>query len=63
MYQSLHGLPATSGGETLAEGIAVKTPGTLTIEIARRLVDDIILVDETAIQIAVETLRNRARSS
>ncbi len=56
MYQSLHGLPPTSGGETLAEGIAVKTPGVLTLEIVRRLVDDIILVDETAIETAVQTL-------
>ncbi len=56
MYQSLHGLPATSGGETLAEGIAVKTPGTLTLDIVRRLVDDILLVDETAIEMAVQAL-------
>jgi len=56
MYQTLHGLQPTSGGETLAEGIAVKTPGTLTQDIVRRLVDDILLVDETAIETAVQTL-------
>lgn len=56
MYQALHGLPPSAGGETLAEGIAVKTPGALTLEITRRLVDEIILVDETAIETAVQTL-------
>lgn len=56
MYQALHGLAPTSGGETLAEGIAVKKPGALTQDIVSRLVDDIILVDETAIETAVQTL-------
>ena len=31
-------------GDTLAEGIAVKSPGRITTEIIRRLVDDIVLV-------------------
>jgi threonine dehydratase len=43
-------------GPTLAEGIAVKTPGTLTREIVRRLVDEILLVDEAAIERAVDLL-------
>ncbi|WP_420404745.1 threonine ammonia-lyase [Nisaea sp.] len=53
MYEALRGLPPSSGGETLAEGIAVKTPGKLTIEICRALVEDIILVGEVEIERAV----------
>jgi threonine dehydratase len=44
------------GGATLAEGIAVKQPGALTREIVRRLVDDIVLVDDAAIEHAVALL-------
>ena len=47
-----HG-PKPSGGETLAEGIAVKEPGRLTIAITRALVDDILVVDEDAVERAV----------
>lgn len=56
MYQAIHGLEPTSGGETIAEGIAVKTPGTLTREIVARLVDDIVLVDELTLESAVQTM-------
>jgi threonine dehydratase len=41
---------------TLADGIAVKTPGVLTAEILGQLVDEILLVDETDIETAVQTL-------
>ena len=41
------------GGQTLAEGIAVKAPGLLCIPIVKALVSDIILVDETAIERAI----------
>ncbi len=43
-------------GDTLAEGIAVKSPGTLTEAIVRRLVDDIVLVDEASLERAVSLL-------
>lgn len=56
MYQIIHGLEPKMGGETIAEGIAVKTPGDLNIEIVKRLVDDILLVDEPALELAVQTL-------
>lgn len=39
--------------ETLADGIAVKTPGSLTVPIVRDLVDEVITVPETAIEEAV----------
>jgi threonine dehydratase len=45
-----------AGGPTLAEGIAVKTPGELTRRIVAELVDDIVLVDEHAIEAAVNLL-------
>ena len=42
-----------AGGPTIAEGIAVKEPGELTFPIIERLVDDVLLVDEAAIEAAV----------
>ena len=54
MYQALRGDTPTSGGQTIADGIAVKNPGNLTKAIIKRLVDDIILVDETEIEHAVQ---------
>ncbi len=56
MYQALRGLPPASGGQTLADGIAVKNPGELTREIIDRLVENIVLVDEAAIETAVHRL-------
>jgi len=49
-----HTLPMR--GDTLAEGIAVKTPGSLTAEIVRALVDDIVLVNERDIEHALSLL-------
>ncbi|MFN4089312.1 MAG: threonine ammonia-lyase [Alphaproteobacteria bacterium] len=54
MLRALEGQPAEPGGPTIAEGIAVKRPGTLTIEIIRRLVDEILLVDEAHLEHAVQ---------
>lgn len=53
VYAALHGENAIIGGETLAEGIAVKNVGKLTLEIIRRHADDIVLVGENAIEQAV----------
>ena len=44
------------GGDTLAEGIAVKTPGELTARILKELLDDIVLVPERDIERAVAML-------
>ena len=41
------------GGQTLAEGIAVKNVGKLTLPIIRDLVSDVILVDEAHLERAV----------
>ena len=44
---------AAVGGATLAEGIAVKNVGKLTLPVVRALVSDIVLVDEALIERAV----------
>lgn len=49
------------GGATLAEGIAVKRPGTLTLPIVRDLVDEIVLVDEPEIERAVNLCATHQR--
>ena len=53
MWNALHGEQRPLGGATLAEGIAVKNVGTLTLPIIRALVTDIVLVDEEHIERAV----------
>jgi threonine dehydratase len=56
MLAHLRGEKRVLHTHTLAEGIAVKTPGVLTSEILKRLVDDILLVDETDVETAVQML-------
>lgn len=56
MAEALAGRPPTSGGDTLAEGIAVKAPGTITREIIRTNVSEILLVGEAEIERAVQRL-------
>jgi threonine dehydratase len=56
MYNRIRGTTLAIGGDTLAEGIAVKTPGEITSGIIARLVDDIVLVPETALERAVALL-------
>lgn len=46
------------GGDTLAEGIAVKEAGALTREIVRAHVDDVILVEERILERALSMLMN-----
>ncbi len=53
VHAALRGETAVTGGDTLAEGIAVKNVGKLTIEVIRRHVDDVVLVGEKAIEQAV----------
>lgn len=56
MKQALEGESIECGRRTIAEGIAVKTPGTLTLPVIREWVDEILLVDEGQIEEAVEML-------
>jgi threonine dehydratase len=50
------------GGPTLAEGIAVKAIGELTLPIVRDLVEDIVLVDEAAIERGVNAYATLAHT-
>jgi threonine dehydratase len=56
MHQRLHGLPVTAGGDTIAEGMAVRDVGERTLAICRRAVDEVLLVEEEDIERAVVTL-------
>jgi len=56
MHQRLHGLPVEVGGDTIAEGLAVRDVGKLTLEIVRRLVEDVLVVEEATIERAVVAL-------
>jgi threonine dehydratase len=53
MWNAVHGSNRPMGGPTLAEGIAVKNAGALTLPIVRALVSDIVLVDEAHLERAV----------
>jgi len=56
MYQRLHGQPVEVGGDTIAEGLAVRDVGKLTFEIVQRLVEDVLIVEEATIERAVVAL-------
>ncbi len=54
-HHAFHGLDADDvpDHDTVADGIAVKSPGKLTIELIRRHVDDFVLVGEREIEQAI----------
>ena len=52
-YQIANGLPPVHGGQTVAEGIAVKSIGDVPLAIARELVDDVVLVSEQSTERAI----------
>jgi threonine dehydratase len=56
MYNRIKGTSLPCHGDTLAEGIAVKEPGSITANIIERLVDDILLVSERHLEQAVSLL-------
>ena len=56
MLNAIKGSHLPVGGDTLAEGIAVKTPGRITLPIVEALVDDIVLVSESDLERAVTLL-------
>jgi len=53
MYNALRNERLPIGGPTLAEGIAVKNVGKLTLPVVRELVSDVVLVDEAHLERAV----------
>ena len=55
-WNALKGEELPCGGDTLAEGIAVKEPGKFTQAVIEKVVDDIVLVDEPHLEEAVSLL-------
>jgi threonine dehydratase len=58
MRAALTGTEALCQGNTIAEGIAVKSAGLLTREVVRALVGDIVLVDENELERGIALLLN-----
>src|SRR5919201_5707243 len=56
MHQRLAGEPVKVGGDTIAEGIAVKDVGDLAFDIVRREVEDVVVVAEETIERAIVAL-------
>jgi threonine dehydratase len=56
MFNAIKGTDHPTGASTIAEGIAVGTPGSVTTEIVRHRVDDLLLVDEGDIEQALVML-------
>ncbi|GJL93868.1 MAG: threonine ammonia-lyase [Hyphococcus sp.] len=58
MANAIDGKERALGGDTLAEGIAVKEAGELTRQIVREYVDDIVLVNERILERSLSILMN-----
>ena len=56
MFNAIKGTHHPQGASSIAEGIAVGTPGTLTQAVIRERVDDLLLVDEGDIEQAIVML-------
>ena len=56
MYQRLKGLPIEVGGDTIAEGIAVKDAGDIAFAVVRERVEEVLVVKEETIERAVVAL-------
>lgn len=56
MVNALHGTHHPQGSSTIAEGIAVRSPGLLTREVLAERIDDMVLVDEGDIEQALVML-------
>jgi len=56
MFNRLKHADLPCGGDTLAEGIAVKEPGEFTAAMLATLVDDVVLVEEAQMEAAVSLL-------
>ena len=53
VWNAVHGERRESGQATIADGIAVKSPGALTLPLIRERVDDVLLVGEDDIEQAI----------
>jgi len=56
MRQQMAGEPVTAGGDTIAEGIAVRDIGELPLKICRALLEKVVSVDEVTIERAIALL-------
>lgn len=56
MYNYFHGTDAPMGYSSIADGISVREPGLITRELVKQQVDDLILVEESAIEEAILSL-------
>jgi len=56
MHQEMHNLPVNVGGISIAEGISVRDIGRAPMEVARRLVDDVLITREADIERAIVAL-------
>ena len=56
MHQRLNNLPVVCGGDTIAEGIAVKDVGNIALGIIQKLVEEVLVVQEDTIERAVVAL-------
>ncbi len=56
MFQRLAGQPVRVGGDTIAEGLAVRDIGEMPLAVVRSLVREILLVDEDTIEQAIVAL-------
>ena len=61
MYNLVRGGQAEVGGQTLAEGIAVKSPGASNVEAVKKRVADILLLNEPALELGVVALLEQGR--
>ena len=52
-WSAIHGEARESAQATIADGIAVKSPGVLTLPVIRAMVDDMLLVSEDDIEQAI----------
>ena len=56
MFNAIKGTAHPQGSNSIAEGIAVGTPGVIPMAIIKQLVDDLVLVDEGDIEQAIVML-------
>ena len=56
MQQRLRGEPVSVGGDTIAEGIAVKDVGNIALGIVRSAVEEVLVIEEETIERAVVAL-------
>lgn len=61
MAQRLAGQPVSVGGSTIAEGIAVRDVGVIPMQIVPRLVSEVLVVPERAVEEAIALLAEGAK--